>query len=80
MTDQATRAANWVELEERAADALDGLGRAMVRSWKYPEGELIVTGSGVDLLGALLSQIALDAPVEIRIRLDETGRIPGARR
>lgn len=79
MTDKATRAANWVELEELAADALDGLGIAMVRAWKYPEGELIVTGSGPDLLGALLSQIIRDAPVEIRIRLDETGRIPGAK-
>ena len=80
MTDKATRAENWVELEERAADALDGLGFAIVRGWKYPEGELIVTGSGPDLLGALLSQIVLDAPVEIRVRLDETGRIPGSRR
>lgn len=78
MTGKMERAQNWVDLEETAADALDGLGVAQVRAWKFPEGELIVTGSGVDLLGALIFPIVGGAQVEIRVRLDETGRIPGS--
>ena len=77
MISQHEREANWEAIRVRAqAELEDFPDQVMVVGWKYPEGELIVTGCGVDLLGTLLATVVGGAPVEIRVRLDENGRIP----
>lgn len=76
MTSQAEREENWEALRARVAQELDGLGDVMVVGWKYPEGELIVVGTGVDLLGTLVGAVVGPARAEIRIRLTEDGTLP----
>lgn len=82
MTDRAEREVNWEAVRVRAVAELEGADVDAVRvvGWKYPEGELIIVGNGLDLLRGKLGQLLAFVPVEIRVRLDETGRIEGVRR
>lgn len=80
MTDQE-REENWRAVRTETMETVGGAARrVLTATWRYPEGELILVGDGLDLLRGKLGQLLADAQVEIRVRLDETGRIPGSPR